>query len=123
MDGELVTITLTEAQAAQVLRARSERATLAELLTGLIAAGVNLENMLTFLDDPRYSSSTLRALLVLGTLPADGAELELTELAARLHASPSTTHRYLQTWLLVGIVEQDTGSRRYRLARDQVYPG
>ncbi len=42
--------------------------------------------------------------------------MEMTELAARLQSSPSTTHRYLQTWLVVGIVVQNPGSRRYRRA-------
>ncbi len=64
--------------------------------------------------NPNYSGSLIRAVLVLAALPADGSMQELTATARALDLSMSTVHRYLQTWLALGVVEQEPDSRRYR---------
>jgi DNA-binding MarR family transcriptional regulator len=61
-----------------------------------------------------YSRSTLRALLVLAAIPSDGEGRGVLELAEQLGLKPTSTHRYLRTWVAVGALEQVAGSRRYR---------
>jgi hypothetical protein len=109
-----VTISLTDAQVAHVARANSRSdagvrslfASLADLkaISGAIEAARA---------DVHYSRSTLRALLVLAAFPDDGTTRALAEVARELDYSPSTTHRYVMTWLAAGLLEQDPSSRRY----------
>jgi hypothetical protein len=108
-----VTITLTEWQVARVVRevhgeSHLEALPDVEHLAGMRGALVPL------LDDATYSRSTLRALLVLAAFPPDGGERELTDVARQLDLSPSTTHRYIGTWMAVGLLEQHPRTRRYR---------
>lgn len=63
--------------------------------------------------NPNYSRSMIRAVQVLATLPVDGSARELAAIAKSLDLSTSTTHRYLQTWVALGVVTQDAESRRY----------
>jgi hypothetical protein len=111
-----VRIALTDGQVARVVQEASGGAGLAGLLSGVSDLERLHSVVLPLLDDPRCSRSTFRALLVLGAFPADGSERELTDIAKRLGFSPSTTHRYIGTWLAVGLLEQDPHSRRYRRA-------
>jgi hypothetical protein len=69
------------------------------------------------LADPRGSTETVRALLILVAFPADGSDVELSSVAARVGLSPSTMHRYVHTWRAVGLLEQDPLTRRYRRTR------
>jgi DNA-binding MarR family transcriptional regulator len=112
-----VTIRLTDRQVSQVVREASGGSGLARLMAGV----TDLEDLrgmvMPLLDDPKCSRSTFRALMVLVAFPPDGRELELTDVAGELGLSPSTTHRYVSTWLAVGLLEQDPRSRRYRRAR------
>ncbi len=110
-----VTISLTGWQVARVLEA-SAATGLAALPQGLSEFGKLQSAVLPLLDDTAFSRSTLRALLVLGAFPADGEERELTDVARELELSPSTTHRYIGTWMAVGLLEQHPRSRRYRRA-------
>ncbi len=66
------------------------------------------------IEDSGYSRSTLRALLVLSAFPADGTLRSLSDVAKAVDCSPSTTHRYVGTWVAVGMLERDPDSRRYR---------
>jgi Fic family protein len=68
------------------------------------------------LDNPRLSRSLLSGLLLLASFPADGRSLGVAQAARMSGMSPSTTHRYLATLLAVGLLEQDSSTRRYRLA-------
>jgi IclR-like helix-turn-helix domain-containing protein len=70
--------------------------------------------LLPLIEDNQYSRSVCRALLVLAACPADGGWAELTDVARELGFSPSTTHRYMHTWVAIGLLEQDAYSRRYR---------
>jgi AraC-like DNA-binding protein len=115
-DDRGVTITLTDWQVARIVREAAGESELASLPSGLDGLPGLRGALLPLLDDATYSRSTLRALLVLGAFPADGGELELTDVARQLGLSPSTTHRYIGTWMAVGLLEQHPRSRRYRRA-------
>ena len=65
--------------------------------------------------ESRFSFSLVRGLLLLASL-ADGQPARLTDLAAELNLSPGTARTYVRTLLLAGLVEQDKGTRLYRLA-------
>jgi len=112
-----VLIALTDGQVQQVLRAASGRALPASLLPEIGEVGVFSSVVLALLQDESCSRSVLRALLVLDSLPPDGSERELTAIARELGISPSTTHRYMRTWMALGLVERHPRSRRYRRAR------
>jgi hypothetical protein len=117
-----VLIALTDGQVAQVLREVSGRPHLASLLPEMTELDGVSGVVLPLLEDVAYSRSALRALLVLNALPLDGSERELTDVAKEVGLSPSTTHRYISTWMAVRLVEQNPRSRRYRrtLGREAV---
>jgi hypothetical protein len=106
-------IALTDAQVTEVVREASGGPRLA----GLLAAAGDLEElrraMVPLVGDPRLSHSALRAILVLAAFPADGGERELTDVGEALSLPPSTTHRYVRTWVALGLLEQNPRSRRY----------
>jgi hypothetical protein len=112
----VVSIDLSDAQVAQVVRSTSEGSGLVALLAGLGGEWTLRDSVTLLLDDPRYSRSFLLALLVLNAFPVDGSERELTGVAADLEVPAGTTHRYVGTWMAVGLLEQDPASRRYRRA-------
>jgi hypothetical protein len=109
-----VLIALTYGQVAQVLRETSGRQHRASILPEFDERDIVSDALLA---DDSYSRSVLRALQVLHALPADGSERVLTDIAREVDLSPSTTHRYMQTWMAVGLVEQHPRSRRYRRSR------
>jgi hypothetical protein len=114
-DARHVTITLTDAQIASVVHVASGGGSLAALLGDVSNRNLHElhDALLPLLDDESYSRSVFRALLLLSAFPADGGERELTDLAEQVGLSASTTHRYLRTWVAVGLLEQ-APSRRYR---------
>jgi IclR helix-turn-helix domain len=114
-----VLIALTEGQVAQVVREASARQDPAGLLPELGEIDIVSEVVLPLLADDAYSRSVLRAVLVLNALSPDGGARELTDVARDVALSPSTTHRYLRTWMAVRLVEQDSRSRRYRRTLDR----
>ena len=109
-----VLIALTDAQVEQVLHEAGQRPQLATLLPEVSELDALSRLALPLLEDASYSRSVLRALLVLNGLPPDRSERELTDLAGEIALSPSTTHRYLRTWMALGLAERDPRSRRYR---------
>lgn len=111
-----VTIALTKAQVAEVLHLASGQAGPANVLSALTDFDAVSSVVLPLLDDARCSRSTLRAVLVLVAFPTNGDERELREVSKQLDLSPSITHRYISTWVAVGLLEQDPRSRRYRRA-------
>lgn len=110
-----VTIELTRSQIDRVVRGSSEGEGVASLLRNLADGGTLAARYEALSDSPRLSRSLLLGLLVLASFPSDGDSLAVTDVAARLNMSPSTTHRYMTTLLAVGLLEQDARSRRYRL--------
>jgi DNA-binding MarR family transcriptional regulator len=111
-----VTIALTDSQVAEVVREAAGGVGLKRLMAGVSDLDELRRLVMPLLDDVKCSRSTFRALMVLVAFPADGSELDLTEVARRLDLSPSTTHRYISTWMAVGLLEQDPRTRRYRRA-------
>jgi IclR helix-turn-helix domain len=118
-------IALTDVQVTQVMREASGGPTLAGL-TGLLAAAGDLDKLrsatIQMVGDPRLSHSALRAILVLAAFPADGSERGLTEVGEALSLPPSTMHRYVRTWVALGLLEQNPRSRRYRQASASTAP-
>jgi hypothetical protein len=115
-------IALTDGQVAQVLREASHRTRLASLLADVDRLDALSHVALPLLEDSSLSRSTLRALLVLDALPPDGSERELTDIARELGVSASTTHRYIRTWMALGLIEQHPRSRRYRRVQGRAHP-
>jgi hypothetical protein len=70
--------------------------------------------LVPLIEDGRHSRSQCRALLVLAACSVDGGWIELTDVARELGLSPSTVHRYITTWMAIGLLEQHGQSRRYR---------
>ncbi len=68
------------------------------------------------LDDPGISQGMVKGFVALCTLTPLGREVGATEIAAELGVGTSTIHRYLRTLVLLGLIEQVPGKRRYRLA-------
>ncbi|HEX4466958.1 MAG TPA: helix-turn-helix domain-containing protein [Solirubrobacteraceae bacterium] len=60
-----------------------------------------------------YSTSLIRAMLIFAALPNDGRDRELAEMAVDLGVPQSTVHRYLRTFVELGMATQDEASRRY----------
>jgi IclR helix-turn-helix domain len=109
-----VTVTLTAAQIESVLRETAGRSGITALLDGL-SGRAELHGMLrTLLADQKVSRSTIRALLVLSAFPSDGTLREVTDLPAQLGLSQSTAHRYVRTWVRLGLLEQDPTTKQYR---------
>jgi len=111
-----VTLELTDAQVCElVASAFAERARLT-LLSGLSGLSVLREQVTPFLRDSGCSTEALRAVLVYAAFPVDGSERAVTDIAAELGFSTSTSHRYISSWVAVGLLRQDPQSRRYRRA-------
>jgi hypothetical protein len=66
--------------------------------------------------DSKNSQTLITSLLVLSAFHG-GVDHRVSGLAFELEMNPSTTIRYLKTWVAVGVLEQDSATRRYRLAR------
>lgn len=112
-----ITIELSRAQVNQVARKAAEE----DGLLGLARYGLqdrDLDVTRAQMDDPRFSRSLLRALMVLTSYPADGSARSVSDVAKQLGMGISTTHRYTATFTEVGVLERDPTSRQYRLARN-----
>jgi DNA-binding IclR family transcriptional regulator len=68
-------------------------------------------------------SSTLRALEVLDLLAQPPYELTLSTIGLELGLAPATAHRLTATLCAAGYAEQDSESRRYRLAGKALWAG
>jgi len=112
-----MTLELSQAQVDQIVRGASEGRSISAALSGMLASPETLSRTLAGFDDTRLSRSLLWGLLVFATFPADGSSLGNLEVARKLGMNPSTAHRYISTFLEVGLLERDADTRRYRLAR------
>ena len=70
----------------------------------------------TLMEDRSLSHSLLIGLQVLTCFPLDGTQRGVAEVAKQLDMNNSTVHRYMSTLMRLGLLEQDTYSRLYRLA-------
>jgi hypothetical protein len=112
--GRRVAVTLTDAQVAQVVLEAAGDIELAGSMSGLSSLEELRQVVLPFIDDETYSHAIFRGVMVLAAFPADGSERELTDVARTVGLSPSTTYRYARSWIALGLLEQNTRSRRYR---------
>ncbi len=109
-----LSITLTKAQAAQLLRDASAQQKAGEVIAGFDAGAELLASARRVMDDERYSRSLARAMMVFASFPSDGQALSVTDLAERLSMSTSVVHRYIATFVELGLLERDAVSRQYR---------
>jgi Fic family protein len=116
---EPVQLALSRSQVDQIVRAASDAGSMALLLTGLGDSREALEKAQQQVGstEANLSSSLLSGLLVLAAFPTDGSSLGNAEVARLMGMNPSTAHRYITTLVVAGLLEKDSGTRRYRLAR------
>lgn len=114
MSDDTITIELTRAQIDRVLRSASSRDFASNLIRDLTDGHSPTQDFEALAESPRLSRSLLLGLLVLACFPPDGSPVAVTHVAERLGMSASTTHRYMTTLLAVGLLEQDSRTRRYR---------
>jgi Fic family protein len=114
--GARLTLELSRAQVDQIVRAASKGGSVSTLLASKLDSPERLAETLADFDDTRLSRSLLSGLLVFATFPANGESLGNIEVARMLGMNPSTAHRYISTFLELGLLERDAGTRRYRLA-------
>jgi hypothetical protein len=112
----VLSIELSEAQVAQVVRAASGSPNGSGLMSRLRNVSETLDVAASQLNDPRLSRSLLAGLVVLASFPSDGRYVGNRELAETLGMSVSNTHRYISTLLAAGLIDRDPASRKYRLA-------
>jgi hypothetical protein len=111
---DAVSLTLTPEQVEQVARIASTRG--AEVLSIRrhldikLLAELNRQGNLSI---PTASGSILRGMLVLATVPVE-QPVRVIDVARALRMPSPTVHRYLHTWLLLGLLEQDPDTRAYR---------
>ncbi len=114
-----ISIELTSKQVDRIIRGASSRDFASNLIRGLADSDAPMPNFEALSESPRLSRSLLLGLLVLACFPADGSTVAVTQVANRLGMSASTTHRYMTTLLAVGLLEQDSRTRRYRLPAEE----
>ena len=116
-----VFIQLTEDQVDLVVR-RKDRASLADSDGASAAGGARRAGrstqwlFRTLMEDRSLSHSLLIGLQVLTCFPLDGTQRGVAEIAKQLDMNNSTVHRYMSTLMRIGLLEQDTYTRHYRLA-------
>lgn len=109
-----LSITLTKAQAAQLLRAANALHGAAEVVGGLDAPSELLASARRLMSDERYSRSLARGMMVFALFPGDGQARSVTAVAERLDMSLSMVHRYVATFAEMGLLERDSASRTCR---------
>jgi DNA-binding MarR family transcriptional regulator len=109
--GDTIPLALTPGQVTQVVEAVSAEA------QDLLISGLKEPQQLIsspLLEDPKISKSLLLGLVVLISFPRDGSERGNKQIAQELGLAASTTHRYINTLLAAGLLEQNPTTRRYR---------
>ncbi len=114
MSASGISIQLTRTQVDQIVRRATDTEGVASILQGFAERGL-ASNYAALATSPRLSRSLLLGLLVLACFPSDGDALAVTDVAASLGLSPSTTHRYMSTLLAAGLLEQDPRTRHYHV--------
>lgn len=66
--------------------------------------------------DPKLSSSLMTGLVILASFPTDGSPIANAEIARQIGINPSTSHRYVTTLVVAGLVEKDP-DKKYRLTK------
>jgi len=118
-----ISITLSPTQVEAVVRAASANGLtgIASLLASRVALAQSVpvppaaSAALLDCEDPRLSRSLLRGVAVLSCFGAERRQRGVVELAAELHMSASTAHRYAHTLVQLGLLERCPSTRKYRL--------
>jgi hypothetical protein len=119
-----ICLQLTAQQVGQVVRnaqGGGGAASLALLLSGRVSRqaippiSVWEERARVATNKSQVSSSLVKGLVLLAHLTS-GEPTSIKDLADQLEMSPSTTHRYTHTLCILGLIEQDPKTRKYRLA-------
>jgi hypothetical protein len=113
---EAVSIELSKAQIDRVVQAAAATGNMSVLLSSPGEMRETIEAAQRHLDDRRFSSSLLYGLLLLAVFPADGSYIGNAEAARILGIGTSTAHRYISTLVVLGLLERNPSTRRYRLA-------
>lgn len=111
-----ISIELSKAQIDEVLR-KASGVSFSGMIQRVLADTERLPLSVAGLDEARFSRSLMVGLLLLASFPHDGSYLRNGEVARRVGLNPSTSHRYIQTLVEVGLLERDPTTRRYRLPR------
>jgi hypothetical protein len=115
-----VTLTLTAEQVAQVVDyvvvSDGEHPWVFASLEGIQALPAS-----PLREGPELSAALLRGLVVLISFPPDGAERSSKQVAQESGMAESTVHRYIRTWVAVGLLEQNQVTRQYRRVRPMDY--
>jgi DNA-binding transcriptional ArsR family regulator len=112
-----IAIELTPGQIDHVVLGATGAGSMSVLLSGKIDVQEIFLRRAELMGDPSISRSLLRALMILAVLHPGESYMGVVEIASKLDLSPSTAHRYLTTLLIVGLVERNESTRKYRLAR------
>jgi Fic family protein len=109
-----IRLELDSAQVNEIIRAASEGGSVALHLSEIPEGA--LDEFPAQLDSIRFSRSLVLGLLTYAAFPDDGSYLGVKDIARRLGLNPSTAHRYISTLMVVGLIERDPRTRRYRRA-------
>lgn len=116
LDG--ITVTLSGAQVRGVLREvsgtdGSRGLLLAQVdeLRAIVAGALANPNI----SEQRVSQAALKAIGVFCAFAPRGTERGILEVAHELDMNASTTHRYAQAWVEVGLLQQNPKTRKYRM--------
>jgi hypothetical protein len=113
MSAQRISLALTPGQVAQVIEeAMAFGGQRPLLLSG--PEGIRELIASPLFEDPRISTSLLLGLLILISFPSDGSERGNKQIAQELGLAASTTHRYIQTLVVAGLLEQNPVNRCYR---------
>ncbi len=110
-----ISLALTPGQVAQVLAMAAADGERSLLPDGLEDPRELIVSPL--LENPKISRSLLVGLLVLISFPVSGGDRGNKEVAQELGLAASTTHRYINTLVAAGLLEQDSVTRRYLRTR------
>lgn len=108
-----VDITLSPEQVISVVEKGVDTGELGSLVS-LIDPNFLTDSLLALKRNPKgLSQSTICAVQLLSMFN-DGDEHELTTLAQELGVSTATAHRYLNTWVAIGLLYRHPTTRKYR---------
>jgi DNA-binding MarR family transcriptional regulator len=117
-DGDrAVCLRLSRTQVNEVVRAAGPTSGILRLLQDLGAERQLPVAEEPMMSDPRLSRSVLAGLLVLACFTTKRTERKVNDVARQLGMPPSTTHRFIKTLQVAGLLEQNPDTRAYRLVR------
>jgi IclR helix-turn-helix domain len=111
-------VELSNSQVSQIVRSATGKSGVAvlgqiDVLRHDVAAALR---DLQGIESRKVSHSLLKALSVLCAFSTDGCPKGVVELANETKMSPSTTHRYVETLVMVNLLERSPSTRKYRLS-------